>query len=74
MRWRKNVKKHLEQAPDPREFRFWSTIALSYRFGMPGKMVADGVQRDPLIFATIHGYVPWDDRIPEAARMNARSA
>ncbi len=35
MRWRKNVKMHLEMAPDPREFRFWSTIALSYRFRSP---------------------------------------
>jgi hypothetical protein len=74
MRWRKNVKMHLEQAPDPREFRFWSTIALSYRFGVPGKMAEEGVQREQLIFATTHGYLPWDQRAPEAARLNARSA
>ena len=74
MRWRKNVKMHLEQAPDPREFRFWSTIALSYRFGVPGKMAPEGVQREQLIFATTHGYVPWDSRAPAAAEINARSA
>src|SRR6266446_1973549 len=74
MRWRQNVKRHLETAYDAREFRFWSTIALSYRFGVPGKMADEGVQREQLIFATTHGYVPWDSRAPEAARLNARSA
>jgi hypothetical protein len=73
MHWRKNVKMHLENAPDPREFRFWSTIALSYRFGVPGKMAAEGVERAPMVFATVHGYQSWDPRAPGAAEMNARS-
>jgi len=73
MRWRKNVRTHLEMAPDAREFRFWSTIALSYRFGVPGKMAPEGVERAPMIFATTHGYQSWDPRAPGAAEMNARS-
>jgi hypothetical protein len=73
MRWRRNVKMHLEEAPDPREFRFWSTIALSYRFGVPGKMAPEGVERAPMVFATTHGYQSWDPRAPGAAEMNARS-
>ena len=74
MRWRKNVKMHVKNAPDPREFRFWSTIALSYRFSVPGKQASDMVQRDPLIFASTTGYVPWDDRNPLSKEMNERSA
>jgi hypothetical protein len=75
MHWRKNVKMHIEQAPDPREFRFWSTIALSYRFGVPGKMAAEGVDKNPLIFATLNGYLPYDDRVdPGAARSRQLNA
>jgi hypothetical protein len=73
MRWRQNVRRHLETAYDAREFRFWSTIALSYRFGVPGKMAEEGVQREPMVFATTHGYQSWDPRAPGAAEMNARS-
>ncbi len=73
MRWRQNVRRHLETAYDAREFRFWSTIALSYRFGVPGKMAEEGVQREPMVFATTHGYLNFDSRAPGAAEMNARS-
>jgi hypothetical protein len=37
-------------------------------------MAEEGVQREHLIFATLHGYVPWDDRAPQTIEMNKRSA
>jgi hypothetical protein len=74
MRWRQNVRRHLETAYDAREFRFWSTIALSYRFGVPGKMAEEVGQRPTVIFASTSSYLPFDSRAPGAAEMNARSA
>jgi hypothetical protein len=43
-------------------------------WGRPIPMEAEAKEAVPsLVFASTHGYVPWDDRIPEAVRMNARS-
>jgi hypothetical protein len=63
MRWRQNVKRYLETAHDAREFRFWSTIALSYGFGTPTKLQSEGGAQKSLIFAMTHGFQPWDERV-----------
>jgi hypothetical protein len=61
-----------ERPIDPRYIDL-AKFLFSYAYGTPGKFQPNVVQREPLVFASTHGYVPWDDRIPEAARMNARS-
>jgi hypothetical protein len=45
----------------------------SYAYGTPGKATEGKVEREPMIFATTHGYQSWDPRAPGAAEMNARS-
>jgi hypothetical protein len=57
---------------DPRYIAL-AKFLFSYAYGTPGKFQPDVVQRDPLVFATLHGYQPWDDRAPGAAAINARS-
>jgi hypothetical protein len=73
LRWRKHIRQKLDDAIDPTEFHNLSSLALGYAIGLPGKAVERKVEREQLIFATTHGYVPWDSRAPEAARLNARS-
>jgi hypothetical protein len=44
-------------------------------YGQPKHaMISGDKQQNPLIFATLHSYLPYDSRAPEAARLNARSA
>ncbi|SRR6266478_2303453 len=45
----------------------------SYAYGTPGKATEGKVEREPMVFATTHGYQSWDPRAPGAAEMNARS-
>jgi hypothetical protein len=71
MRWRQDVKRYLETAHDAREFRFWSTIALSYGFGTPTKMQSEGGAQRSLIFAMTHGFQPW---APEVDPLRERAA
>ncbi len=35
----------------------------SYAYGTPTKHVIDKVQKPPVVFATVHGYLPWDSRV-----------
>jgi hypothetical protein len=49
-------------------------LKLGCSLGTPAKHQVAGEQRLQLIFATTHGYVPWDARAPAAAKINARSA
>ena len=58
LRWRQNVKRHLEMAHDAHEFRFWSRIALEYGFGTPAKMTPAVAERQGLFFVSSRG-IPW---------------
>ena len=72
MRWRQNVKRYLETAHDAREFRFWSTIALSYGFGTPTKMQSEGGAQKSLTFAMTHGYLPWAPEVDPMREQTTR--
>jgi len=73
IRWRKNIKQKLEHALDPNEFHNLSKLALSYSIGLPAKAAAEGKeQREPLIFTTLHGYVPWDSRVDPGRERSER--
>jgi hypothetical protein len=74
VRWRKHIRQKLDDAVDPTEFHNLSRLALGYAIGLPGKATESKEQRLQLVFATTHGYVPWDSRAPAAAALNARSA
>src|SRR5258705_1070146 len=58
MAWRKNVRRHLEQAHDAVEFRYWSRIAIEYGFGTPIKMQPATTERRSLSFIKSRG-LPW---------------
>jgi hypothetical protein len=73
VRWRKHIRQKLDDAIDPTEFHNLSRLALGYAIGLPTKATERKVERETLIFATTHGYLPWDGRAPAAAAMNARS-
>src|SRR5260370_26921492 len=73
LRWRKNIRRKLDHAADATEFHNLSKLALGYAIGLPTKTVERKEQREPMIFATTHGYQNWDPRAPGAAEMNARS-
>jgi hypothetical protein len=73
VRWRKHIRQKLDDAVDPTEFHNLSRLALGYAIGLPGKATERKVERETLIFATTHGYLPWDGRAPAAASLNARS-
>jgi hypothetical protein len=62
-----------DQRPIDPQYIALAKFLFSYAYGLPGKAVERKVEREQLIFATTHGYVPWDSRAPEAARLNARS-
>jgi hypothetical protein len=72
-RWRLRVKRILDGRGTLQDFHKWSLIALDRTLGTPGKHQEAVEQRNPFIFATLHGYLPWDARAPAAAEMNARS-
>jgi len=38
-------------------------VVMSYAFGTPGKMQADGTKRESLVFVTTSGLLPWDERM-----------
>ena len=43
-------------------------------YGQPKHaMVSGDKQQNPLIFATLHGYLPYDSRAPQAIEINKRS-
>ena len=73
LKWRTNVAHHLLDAPSQPEFRFSSKIALEYGFGTPAKMEPEGKQqRDPRVFVTLNGLLPWDERAnPMKAKKDA---
>jgi hypothetical protein len=75
LRWRQNVKRHLEMAHDAHEFRFWSRIALEYGFGLPGKMQPAVAERQGLFFVSSRG-IPWhhDPLAQKEAEMLAAQA
>jgi hypothetical protein len=62
-----------DQRPVDPQYVALAKFLFGYAYGLPGKAVERKEQREQLIFATTHGYVPWDSRAPEAARLNARS-
>ncbi len=70
---RKRLKTWFESGDGLGSTTFRHVMLMGY--GQPKHaMVSGDQQRDPLIFATLHGYVPWDSRAPGAARLDARSA
>jgi hypothetical protein len=77
LRWRENVKRQMETANDPAEFRFWTRIALEYGFGTPMKMQPDpqGAFARRMAFITPLG-LPWeqDPLVKEESKLLALQA
>jgi hypothetical protein len=70
---RKRLKGWLESGDGLGSTTFRHVLQMGY--GLPKHaMVSGDQQRESVFFLTTHGYVPWDSRAPEAARLNARSA
>jgi hypothetical protein len=62
-----------DQRPVNPQYVTLAKFLFSYAYGTPGKVTERKVEREPMVFATTHGYRNWDSRAPGAAEMNARS-
>jgi len=70
---RKRVKRWFESGDGLGSTTFRHVLQMGY--GQPKHaMISGDQQRQTVIFATTHGYVPWDARAPQAMEMNKRSA
>jgi hypothetical protein len=70
---RKRLKTWFESGDGLGSTTFRHVMLMGY--GQPKHaMISGDQQQNPLIFATLHGYLPYDSRAPGAARLDARSA